>query len=300
MFDIYDPDQKPDEWGFDPGLVAPEWAWFWENTVGVWPLWSNSTITALDISGNGFNATPVNGPALITTEAGKALELLLASSHYINVGTMNGWAKNWGAGLTINVLMRTSMALIKWLAGGRDSAGNINRIDLRINANSVGAVDAGKIQLIMYDDASTGLIGATTSDTDPLFNDGEIHLITATYNPLVNELGLSVDGVSQDITYDLQGTPSSFSAQTQPLYFGGFNNVGVLLSQTNVDILYMSIHSTVFPTFEIRQLSQDPFGPFRMADEVGALIAPATAGFIPYPNPRYVLTGGMQPMAGGT
>ena len=26
----------------------------------------------------------------------------------------------------------------------------------------------------------------------------------------------------------------------------------------------------------------------------------AAAGFVPYPNPRYALTGGMQPMAGGT
>ncbi len=33
---------------------------------------------------------------------------------------------------------------------------------------------------------------------------------------------------------------------------------------------------------------------------VGIITAPAAAGFIPYPNPRYALTGGMQPMAGGT
>ncbi len=27
--------------------------------------------------------------------------------------------------------------------------------------------------------------------------------------------------------------------------------------------------------------------------------APAAGGFIPYPNPRYALTGGMQPLSGG-
>lgn len=51
---------------------------------------------------------------------------------------------------------------------------------------------------------------------------------------------------------------------------------------------------------EVAIWSRDPFGPIRMADEVGVVIGlPAAGGFVPYPNPRYVMTGGMQPMQGG-
>ena len=29
---------KPEQWGFDRGLVAPEWEWFWTHAVGSWPF----------------------------------------------------------------------------------------------------------------------------------------------------------------------------------------------------------------------------------------------------------------------
>lgn len=38
---------------------------------------------------------------------------------------------------------------------------------------------------------------------------------------------------------------------------------------------------------------QIPGGPYLNEE------ATAAVGFVPYPNPRYVMTGGMQPMSGG-
>ncbi len=47
-----DKHKKPDRWGFDPGLIAPEWYWFWKDLQVCYPLWEGIG-DARDLTGNG-------------------------------------------------------------------------------------------------------------------------------------------------------------------------------------------------------------------------------------------------------
>lgn len=57
--------KKPRKWAFEPGIVAPEWAWFWDSLLFALPLWEGAG-KARDYSGNGHHATLTGMPWVAT------------------------------------------------------------------------------------------------------------------------------------------------------------------------------------------------------------------------------------------
>ena len=110
-----------------------------------------------------------------------------------------------------------------------------------------------------------------------------------THSVFIN--GLDKTANNETKTGDLSSSSNDFA-------LGGLPN-SAAIPFTNKKVLDIGWNKTLLNS-QIQQLNDDSFGPFCMADEVGVVIAAAAAGFVPYPNPRYALTGGMQPMAGGT
>ena len=50
---------------------------------------------------------------------------------------------------------------------------------------------------------------------------------------------------------------------------------------------------------EVLMWQREPYGPITYLDNVIPFVAPVVGGFIPYPNPRYSMAGGMQVNTGG-
>ena len=83
------------------------------------------------------------------------------------------------------------------------------------------------------------------------------------------------------------GTPSTFTYGIRSTLVSWRNRLGPLTT-----------HSKALNASEVMSLYNDPLKMFRVRRRnTGA--APVVGGFVPYPNPRYALTGGMQPMGGG-
>ncbi len=59
---ILDGSVKPAQWGLDPGLVAPEWEWFWNNAHIALPLWSGGGTIARNYGIHNTTVTLTSAP----------------------------------------------------------------------------------------------------------------------------------------------------------------------------------------------------------------------------------------------
>ena len=79
--------KKPRKWNVKPGLVAPEWRWFWKNDEGTWPFWDGAGTTAYDAGEKGRNATLVGANvSWDTSPLGRVVLHSGANDSYIDLG----------------------------------------------------------------------------------------------------------------------------------------------------------------------------------------------------------------------
>ena len=88
MFDL---DQKPEPWGFDPGLVSRDFDWFHDAVVGIWPMWEAAGVELQDLSGNGNHGayTVAGGDGGFATEINGPVTTYVGDDDFINLNVEN-------------------------------------------------------------------------------------------------------------------------------------------------------------------------------------------------------------------
>ncbi len=283
--------QKPPKWGFQAGLVESEWAWFWRWCRFAIVFWENGG-APIDLV-TGQVATVFSGaPTWSMTSDGPASE----------IDSIDGWQlahhPSYNLIGEMSIIWRgvidTGSAFRHFAGKHATGGGTNNPFDFRTsNAASP------KASLTRATAA-----GANTY-AGPVLPLGKLFTIAVSQNTLVNgDVTFYLDGVPSAGV--LTGGASSFvTGNTEPLLFGRRAD-GVVQLDGRQSLLCgfqkgVGAGAASLPLTDVQhlQFAHNPFGPFRMADEVGLFVPAAAVGFVPYPNPRYVLTGGMQSMDGG-
>lgn len=247
---------KPAQWAVTPGLVAPEWRWFWRDVGACYPFWNDLRITDL-VSGE--------------TESPQGSE---QATRFSYVGGLRGTgiARTTGgggnayfaanSGITQNQYTLMSVATITADVNNKafidDDAGSSNR-KFQFRTNTAEAA-----QFIPFNTSNSAFsaTGTTTLSTNVVIA-----------RVLGNIGSIWVDGINEaEVT--ISGTPNTPNARVRLFdrKIAGF----VPFSGTQ---FMVALFNSALSDHEIRMLSRDPFGPFRMFDEARVVYAlPAVGG----------------------
>ncbi len=254
--------RKPARWAFTRGLVAPGWGWFWESCLLCFPLWGKQG-DPIDLVSKQLKARAADtgaGPVWATTPFGPALDYIRANRDFIDIPlTLDNYS---GATSTLQILCSYD---------SYDSGGSV-----LFGTNS----GTSKFWQIQADDVAF-VGGGTNFAISPAvtFTDGIVRHLTFREGGGTKEL--FVNGVQHGTR--TQTTSMSTGAKNFALgkWLGGnqWDHDGKIISA--------SFHSIAFTDAQIRQLACDPFGPFRMFDDIPAwlAVAAATTSFPPWKIP---------------
>ena len=274
---------KPPRWALTPALVDPKWGWFWNSDLRfVIPFWEGGGVP--------FNLIDHIGGSIATG------------------------SPTWGA--SSRGIISEINGTDSWLFAHKDSHNLIGDITLIW----AGIVDVGSqfhafidkhddpgstvnpFSLKSTNDATpklrftrAGPLGAITHNSQATITLGKYQVFGFTQGPEMEVLPtFYIDGANVGSVFVTGDPTGTATATTEPLRLGRRGNGG---TQLDGKIGLVIGAATQWTDAQHARFAADPFGPFTMMDEV-AFSVPA-AGFVPYPNPRYALTGGMQSMQGG-
>lgn len=175
-----------------------------------------------DLSGLGNNGILTNGPTFNSGNAGSIVfdgindHVLLSNSNLISASRSTGFTiSSW-------VYSNSTSNLMALCGSGDNSFSGFNTLNLRVNASSSNAVQAGSVRVAV----STGsgpfkiLSGATNTNNITI---NRWHNIVAAVLPINNSINIYINGINQLITYALQQAPDSFSNFTSLFAVGAIN-----------------------------------------------------------------------------
>ncbi len=252
--------KKPRKWVFSPALVTPRWSWFWKGVDVAFPFWEGagleifgsfgkSAITTHGIGASGWHHSSVGG--IWRTIDVSAIDFFTVQNHKGISGA---------ASRAIIVYANTTISEIgsNYIVGwGPDTAGNAYRF----------AFNDGNLRT----EASSGFVQGSTS-----VNDGEWHLFLSVFEgsnitDVVHYVDAAVDSTGSSSAVALDTTADDIKLFARP------DNDSLSLRDT--DVAYVAVLNFAPTRTQIKQLSHDPFGPFRMVDEVGdGIITTAPVG----------------------
>ncbi len=263
---------KPARWALTPAFVDPKWGWFYP-TFYNFPFWD-----AYDY-GRRIQLTSVGTPSLVGAESGQAIDFDGTGDYFRHI-TSEGTAellKDWSLTFYFQTTKTTQQSMVGVFNSGTGTAWNCT-----LNHDEDGNSIEGKISVQVRTDSgnSSQMRGATTSAISNL-TDGKPHIVTCMGQKVLGSpdgIQIYFDGVKQAITY-------SVSSPAVDLSNLGFDlGVAVRNIRDSFDIpfggqiYYIAVQARRLSEEQVTQLHADPFGPFRMSDEVGVVVVPAVAG----------------------
>ncbi len=254
---ILDGSVKPAQWGLDPGLVAPEWEWFW-----------NHAIFASDLQHNLFDHVQkdvgtLQGTASVTdTRKGPAVDTTAATSDRLTWPQSTKYAFSGDIALTIYVSMI-------WQA---DAGGFPGIITFR-QTNSI-----GRWQL--YKSSSTLLFAWTNGAGSQSVSLGNIETGIVAGDLLNIVVTRQIGGAWSSYKNGvLLATPSdieNFTSASETLHIGALGGDATVQNNKAQYLAAGVLTGYAATASNVRQLQRDSFGPFRMVDEA-AFFVPAAA-----------------------
>ncbi len=271
--------KKPRKWAFNLGLVAPEWEWFWNSAEVMVISWGSTPIDLVRQRIGTLNGNPEK----------KAL-LGIGDSFYMDADADN-------------VEFNHSI-----VPGDKFTFFNVFNFD----KNSVSPNDVHRLHgmssgirafiALTYnneDDASPNLmtavsqvIGGASSTTRTLFNN---ILKDRPYAQAVSihggGTGSLYTGILQDmLTGEIKEVPASTTLGTVPGAGDGLMQLGAERAIPTFGfaggIAVGGVLRGTFPNELLKRLVCDPFGPFRMDDEVGVVLTVSVGDVSFLPRPR--------------
>lgn len=248
------------------------------------PLWEGAGVVAHDLVEPGspgeFKASPDWAGSLV----GQVVEFNRGgtpggSSDYIEIPSRS--RLDGGQGLTVAVLCRNHKSEISGTGDERlvEKEGT--------GSDSYNLLWAGNENVTFTVGVSGGNTTATYTAGIPAGEGDKWHMVVGTYDGA--NIRIYVDGVL-GVTTPLTGAVNATSHSLM---------IGSDLANNSWDgwIGLLAIWDRALPAGLVRQLSFSPFDLLRIPSIAQRFVA--AVGIIPYPYPRYAMTGGMQPVAGG-
>ncbi len=255
---------KPAQWALTPALVDPKWEWFWRKAVFAAPLWEGGG-NVQDQTPNRVSLPPSVTPATWETSSrGRGIRSN-ANSESFQITTPDylkiGWPASIFCGITRLGSNSTNAALFGLLYSNNGAnpftsimMGHAASSEVRGEINS-----GGSFRNMFSDDPALDCPTGETHDYAMVFKSGDSSAYRDGILAATDGVGLS------DPTY----------ASTSLVTFGD----GVNASRTpNCDFHYGYILDGECTAGQVKQIADDPHGPFRMLDEVGVVIVPAAVG----------------------
>ncbi len=271
-----DKGRKADRWGFDKGLVAPEWEWFWRDCLGAWIMWEGGGDLVRDYS-------KVRNPGTIDTSSGDVLwttgprgpALFLsgdATNDRVDLGSIDPSFNRLG--LRTADANNDSVSFI-WAGVPATQSGSAPRV---IDKSDAG--NAANGYAIWRDDtrfafaintvqflSNTGILVVDQYDVwglDHLVGGGDSLADYYLNGFFVNQTAGSVPGSGPAYRPDITNAAiGNWNHTTARMWDGTLNFVYVFQPQIGA--------------LRQLQIAQDPFGPFRMVDETEIAVLPVAA-----------------------
>lgn len=264
-----DKTKKPGRGDFDPGQVAPGWDWFWDGIAGVFLMQEGVGATFFDTSFNRYSASFSGSPVWSTGPGGREIDF----------SPTDAFAKTAvGSTLATRFQSKTRIGLTLY-ARASSYAGQANA-GLTIKQESdVSGSDS--IVFYPYDNRdgngarvfmnSTQLVNENTG----ALADNKNHLFTFSMFKL-GDNRIFVEGV-EVVT---SGFNRTISANTDVVNIAGWD--GAASQSYHGQTSYAVVHTIPPILAQHAQLAHDPFGPFRMKEDVGWLAVAAVGGANPH------------------
>jgi len=151
---------------------------------------------------------------------------------------------------------------------------------VQLNTNENDSNIAGEMMVFMREEGGGPLEAGITFPESNL-SDGTPHIVTMMGKKSLGSSGgitiyyeLDRTSGAKTLTYNNTDAGSNFADFGFDLAFGARNVRDVVGREFNGQIFYIVVHNRLLSESEVRKLHRDPFGPFRMVDEVGDVILP--------------------------
>ena len=283
MFWVGDKHKKPDHWGFDKSLVAPEWGSIWGGLRYCLPFWERGNVPRNIGQDRSLPAPSYVGttPIWSASDWGMGLEFDGLDAQKMDLNGALGFLNGLNGGSLLAVLQKPgSVGADNEIAYRFDNntgvpitqfLWNINAIAMRLRLDLSGGT-------VIIDDDET-LYGSTT--------------VVHAWNYL-NGVGTSLwrDGILVGRDTTTSGT-IKLDGGTMVYSVGGFSPVGA--ATWDGHILAFLIWDRYLSDGEIQTVSRNPFGLIRMAEDAEWLAVAAAGGANPHGPLGHPLWG---PLAG--
>ncbi len=255
MFDIYDPDQKPDEWGFESGLVGKEWEWFHDGSFKiVAPFWSIDNVVR-DISGFQNDLTLFNAPTWGTVNSGLALGFN-GTDEYAEIANLDYQSSS--SDFTVCFIWTFSVdpanfskMLSDFDSSNGDEGWGFGERDSDDLALSIGNAGGAEQLVIDSNDMNVG-------DRYAVFGSWDDSATLFTYIVQINNGPITVQTKAYTTTLNPSSHPLKVAA--------GNSNVGNPIQHTGIDVELLYIRDRQSSANQLVQLAQDSLGPLRMRE----------------------------------
>lgn len=249
---------KPPMWNASPGLVAPEWQWYWQDLLAAWVHWEGQGGKTCDLSGNGSHLTIVGMP-WVTTSIGYANDLqddgdeLSLDDKLVTIPLVSDYTYIW--------------------TGIIESHGASNAGFWRDNSNSNGAnfnilQGTGGLPWIRHDNSDVLKPG---SGVEVPFNE----VVTIAFVIRSGSwAGFYMNGILEH--------EATHARVEVPIIIYQLGWEFTTPTRINGKWISHSFHTRALGSAQLFQHAQDPFGPFRMEDIAPFVtVAPPAAAIMP-------------------
>ena len=267
MPDDYDL-SKPDEWGFERGLVAPKWGGFWSPPpIYSSPIWEGGG-TPRDFSPHNHPAT-LTGITWTTSSAGVGwvLDSDGTTTNEVSIPNHAIWNATNELTLIVGVFPRDGTTAFQAIASRWDETSNNSRAWNIAYSGSSG-------DLRIDNGPSASFFGENTLVASNAFPLNKRSVLGISWGPTENKI--YVDGINvatdTDITPGFHDSAIPVRLFRSALFAGGERGF-------DGQIDFFSLFNRVLPASLIAQISRDPFGPHTYFEDFGGFV-PA-AGAIP-------------------
>ena len=264
---VLDSGVKPEQWGLDPDLVAPEWGWFWDGLIGAWPFWEGGGAIG-NLAPVGALSTINGSPSWVGSKFGVVQNFSGASDYHIVDSTQgllmtqlnDGNADDWSI-FCICKNPGSSLDGGRVLYSERDSVGGIEILKVGMAST---AIKTNGWEITLRNSSSQLLqLGSTSTpftDTDWHFILSEVKGTGGSGNAKIfiddpfsadNSGDWTNANTFNDANQDTQISADSFDA---PAHWSG-------------DVALIVAWSRILSDTERIDLFDNPFGSFLMTDE---------------------------------
>ncbi len=263
--------RQPLIWGFDRGLVSPDWETIWKHSLLSTIMWDATTPINL-VDRKPYNSISSASQFFVQTNNGLGLN---ADGVSVSTAIAN-------ANIAEVTALTDEITVAAFVIPGDGTRGDLIN---QWGANGVRHFDllqgvtASRFTFFVSTDGTASInSGASTT---PIVA-GVPHFVVGTYDRA--NIRIYVDGIQENSAAQ---TAAMFTTSSVGVELGdNDNDDGPFLGQ----ILLGAVLSKALTAGEIQHWSRDPFGPFRMIDESVGIVPAVTISYPPWkPSLQYLL-----------